>query len=267
MSEVDQGTGTPEEPATDETQAESSAAPLDEATETTAEGEEDAPKKVPWFQKRIDSVTAEKWELRRLADQQAAQIAALSQQLKQPETAPAPAAKPTLDQFDGDWEAFNEALTDWKVDQRFQQQEHRRRAETAAEQAAREANEFSAKVQAAAKANPKVLDVASDPTLPVSVAMADVVRSIDNGPDVLLYLDEHRDEAARISRLPAHLAAYEMGRLSTALTPPAKPRRNPPPEPITPLAGGSTVPAVDPNKFKTADEYQAWRLEQLRAKR
>lgn len=261
MSDVDQGTEEPVIPAPDAQEADSSAAEPDSEEGTTALDGEEAPKKIPWFQKRIDSVTAEKWEARRLVEQQAAQIAELTLRL---EKGPIGRDKPQMGEFET-IEDFTEAMTDWKYEQRSSKDVQARAAEQQAEIEWRSKSEFDQKIQQAALKAPKVLQIINDPYLPVSPAMAEVVRSIDNSAEVLLFLDSHRDEAARIARLPPTLAAYEMGRLSHELTPATKPRRNPPPDPLQPLGGGNASQS-DPGTM-TDEQFASWRRAQIAKRR
>ena len=247
--------------ATDAADADSSPAELVDSDETTAEGEQ-PPKKVPWFQKRIDEQTAKLWEERRRADALNDRLMALLETQRQPE-APTNTYKPVLESYES-YEDYTEALTDWKVDQKLGQVEQRRQAETSAQTAAREQADFNDRMQSAAAKWPEVLELVNDTTLPVSVAMADVIRSHPQGPDYLSALGANRGEAARIAKLSSTVAAIEMERLLAKTA--EKPRKPLPPAPIQPLGGGGSAAPTDPNKFKNADEYEAWRRADLKAR-
>lgn len=269
MSEIDQGQGLPETPAMDANSAESSPADVDESTETTQEGEQPSERQKPWYQKRIDEITAARRDAERKNDQLLALLEQYTRQQQQPLPQPepmAPTGKPVLENYDS-YEAYTEALTDWKVEQRFVEREQRQQAETAAQAEARQAAEFNQRIREAAARAPEVMEAVNDPSLPVSPAMAEVVRAVPNGPDVVLYLHQHRDEAARIAALPPSQAAFELGRLAAGIQP-AQPRRvTQPPEPINTLGGGSAPAPFDINTVKSADEYQRIRMAQLREKR
>jgi hypothetical protein len=252
VSDESQGTDLPETVAIDAQEAESSPAIVE-----TPEVEE--PKKTPWFQKRIDELTAARRDAERREAALNDRLMGLLEQ-QRPTEPEKPTGKPVLESFES-YEDYTEALTDWKVDQKLTQVEQRRQAETAAETAAREQAEFNSRVQKTAAKAPEVLELVNDATLPVSAAMASVIKTVENGPDVLIYLGSNREEAARIAQLPAHLAAYEMGRLSTALTPVEKPKRNQPPAPITPLGGGSAA-SVEPEAMTDA-QFNTWRRAQI----
>ena len=61
-------------------------------------------------------------------------------------------------------------------------------------------------------------DSITDPSLPISEAMADAVLELDSlGPYTMLYLAAHKDEAARISKLNPRAATIAIGRLAAQL--------------------------------------------------
>lgn len=268
MSDVEMGAEQPEMLA-DDASVETDSSPVEVDAEAEASAEpEGSPKKTPWFQKRIDEVTAEKWELKRERDQ-LRDLLYQQQQQRQPEPAAQPAAadgRPVLENFDS-YEAFTEALADWKFDQRMTQLEQRRNAETAAQAAARQEAEFAERLKQAAAQQPELEQIAQDRTLPVSEAMAQVIKVSEIGPQMLAALHADREQARRIYDLPPHLAAFELGRLAASATAPQQPRRvNQPSPPInTPLAGG-TAATTDPARMTDA-QFAAWRRAQIAQRR
>ena len=106
-------------------------------------------------------------------------------------------------------------------------------------------------------------EVARNPTLPISTDMAQVIQTLENGPDVLYALGRNPQEAARIASLPRELAAFALGSFAAAQAAPPKQPVRPAPQPINPLAGGNAAPTVDPDKLST-DEWVKWRRSQLR---
>lgn len=265
MSDVDQGQGLPETPATDAIEADSSPAQLDEGADTTQEGEQPSEKQKPWYQKRIDEITAARRDAERRADQLLAMLEQNATQRVDPqqhvEQTPAQ-DRPVLENFSS-YEEYTEALADWKVEQKFAQREQRQQAETAAQAAQRQEAEFAARIRDAAAKTPEVMDAINDRTLPISPAMGDVIRSVANGPDVVLYLHQNRDEAARLYDMPPHVAAFELGRLAAGIQP-AQPRRiTTAPPPITPLSGGVAAHSVPVEKMTDA-QFAKWRRDQIR---
>lgn len=267
MSEVDMGTGTPEVPAIDANAADSSPADLDAGTEPTQEGEQPPEKQRPWYQKRIDEITAARREAERRADQLLAMLEQQTQQRVEPQqhVEPTPAyGRPVLENFSS-YEEYTEALADWKVEQKFAEREQRQQAETAAQAAQRQEAEFAVRIRDAAAKTPEVMDAINDRTLPISPAMGDVIRSVSNGPDVVLYLHQHRDEAARLYDMPPHVAAFELGRLAAGIQPPQPRRVTQPPEPINTLGGGMTVLNKPVDKMSD-DEFAAMRRAEIQSR-
>ncbi|MDE2102359.1 MAG: hypothetical protein KGL39_34250 [Patescibacteria group bacterium] len=61
-------------------------------------------------------------------------------------------------------------------------------------------------------------DTITDPTLPISEAMADSVMELDElAPYTMLYLATHRDEAARIAQLNPRAASVQIGRIAAQI--------------------------------------------------
>lgn len=106
-----------------------------------------------------------------------------------------------------------------------------------------------------------------DPTLPITSAMRDVILDSETGPELAYWLAENRDRAEQIARLPAHLAALELGRIEGRLQAakeakarPSHVTQAPPPTP--------KVDAVEPDVTKTpddmgVDEWLKWRNKQI----
>lgn len=269
MEVIDNGQGTPEaSPALDATSAESSPAQAEElqaqGAEEGQEPETSSEKQKPWYQRRIDEITAARRETER---QNARLLALLEQQTRAqqiPEQQPPPSVptgKPQLEQFQT-YEDYTEALSDWKVRNVLEQREAQQRMQAEAQRAQQVEAEFARRVQEAAAKTPEVVDAMNDPTLPISPAMADVIRSVNNGPDVVLHLSRNRDEAARLANLPPHVAAFELGRLAAGIQP-AQPRRiTPPPAPINTLGGGTVAAEADPSRMTDA-QFAAWRRQQI----
>jgi len=61
-------------------------------------------------------------------------------------------------------------------------------------------------------------DTITDPSLPITEAMADAVMELDQlGPYTMLYLAAHRDEAMRIAKMNPRAATISIGRLAAQL--------------------------------------------------
>jgi hypothetical protein len=195
-------------------------------------------KRVPWFQKRIDEVTRQKYEEQRRADYLQGQIDALTR------GAPAqPEGPPKEDQFES-YEDYEQARIDFAVEQRLKQA----RVEEQRTTVLRTYEERAAKLRETA---PDFDSVVNDPTLKITPLMAEVIRESDCGPQVAYHLGTNRSEAERIASLPPHRQAAELGRLEARLT--IQPKPAPALKPIPP-APPQTVTGVSAGLGKTHAE-------------
>jgi hypothetical protein len=114
--------------------------------------------------------------------------------------------------------------------------------------------------------------VAYNPNLRVTDAMAQTIQASDIGPDVIYYLGTNPKEADRIARLPVLLQAKEIGRLEAKLVsdPPVK-RTSTAPAPIAPVTarttGSNSYDTTDPRSIKsmtTSEWIEAERQRQIR---
>lgn len=240
----------------------------DRENEGEDEGEE-KPRK-GGFQRKIDRLTREKYEMARrlealesrLADKPAGEAKA------QPKAASA--ERPKSAEFD-DYDEFLDALADWKVDQKLAAA---RSAE--AEAAAREAQaavtaEWHARLDEYRAATPGFDEAleASETVFP-PVAQQAIVES-ELGPALAYHLATHPEEAARIAALPPVAAVRALGKLEAKLdakaSTPEKPKpkaASAAPAPVKPVSGGGR--SVDLNDPELPfDEWERQRNAQLRA--
>lgn len=98
--------------------------------------------------------------------------------------------------------------------------------------------------------------VAYNPKVPITDAMAATIKAADNGHDVAYFLGQNLEEAKRISKLPVHLQPYEIGKIEAKLAaaPPVK-KTTSAPAPITPVnahsKGAPSYDTTDPRSVKT----------------
>lgn len=229
---------TPEQPTGAETPAE----PTDAGAES-----QDKPKQVPWFQKRIDEVTAAKYDAQREAAYWRGQAEAGGRQQPQP---PAQQGPPREDQFES-YEAFEEARIAHAVEQRLQ-------TLRGIEQREQSFRTYEDRVTKVRDKLPDFDLYVGDPTLPITPLMAEVIRESDVGPEVAYHLGKNRTEAQRIFALPPHRQAAELGRLEAKLAMPAAPNPKPiPPAPPQTVSGLSAGLAKSPDDMSMA-EYVEW---------
>jgi hypothetical protein len=246
--------GTPPAPADNQ------GAPATPQADTAAnpeEGEGQQPNKPPrGVQKRIDELTREKRELERRNHELA--MAAL----RRGET---PAAnqnqnavkEPKPEEFNS-YNDYLKARDAWLEDSLLAKAERKlqERMRVAAEQQSRasRSKSYSEAVAKAAERYEDFEEVAHNPSLPITQAMAEVIQDAgEKGPDLAYWLGSHPDDAARISRLSPIAAARELGRIEATLTTPQPKKTTQAPEPPKTVAGKDTA-AKDPDKL-SMDEW------------
>lgn len=102
--------------------------------------------------------------------------------------------------------------------------------------------------------------VALAPDVPITPAIADMLKQSDKGPDMAYWLGMNKAAAAELatlSKTQPMQAAYHLGRLEASLSAPA-PRTSPTtPEPIAPVRGNARA-SLNPDNM-SMDEYAAAR--------
>lgn len=103
--------------------------------------------------------------------------------------------------------------------------------------------------------------VAYNPNLPITDAMAETIRASDIGPDLAYHLGQHPKEAERIARLSPLHQARELGKIEAKLAaePPQK-KISSAPAPISPVTARATNPGVtdttDPRATKSMSDSE-----------
>jgi len=148
-----------------------------------------------------------------------------------------PEGPPKVDQFEvyDDYlvaKAKYEIRQEMKVDRETEERTRTQSTEKEAHQ------KFMERMEAASEADPELLEDFKDPTLPVSPAMATVIRDSDIAPVLVRHLVDNRKEAARIAKLGPLAAARELGKIEAKLSAPPPKVEKPKtvsqaPEPIT----------------------------------
>lgn len=213
------------------------------------------------MQERIDELTREKHDLKRRLD-------ALEAKPKEPEK---PLERPTLEQSNYDEAAHQKALdayydalidkkADEKVEKRLSEREQREKAQKRDES-------FESKLsKLPAEQRDRVMRA------PADEVMADIIKQSEIGPELCLYLEEHRAEAAEIMKLPDVQKARELGRIEARLEAKAQaPAPEPPqvskaPPPVPKIEATDSKVEKDP-KDMTDAEFAKWRRKQIAARR
>lgn len=159
-----------------------------------------------------------------------------------------PTEAPSVDQYDT-VEAYADALAEQKAEQLLAKREQSRQQSELIEAYHDREEDARAKYD-------DFEQVAYNPNLRITNAMAESIQSSDIGPDVAYYLGANPKEADRISRLSPLIQAKEIGRIEANLTsnPPVK-KTSSAPAPIAPVTarGGNSAnyDTTDPRSIKT----------------
>lgn len=157
-------------------------------------------------------------------------------------------ALPPIDQFETP-EAYAEALAEKRAQELVQQRELVRQQTEIMEKY--HDREEEARIKYA-----DFEQVAYNPNLPVTDAMAAVIRASEIGPELAYHLGSNPSEAQRISKLSPFLQAKEIGRIEAKLleSPPVK-KTTSAPAPIKPVTARGSNPGIvdttDPRSIQT----------------
>jgi hypothetical protein len=215
----------------------------------------------PKAQKRIDQLVWEKNETLR----QAEYWRQLAMQQK-PEPKAEELKIPTLESVGYDETKYQAALLDYSRSVAREEAKSLLEAERKQQTEQNRLESFAKRQQDFAKANPDYHARISDPTLPITEAMRDVIVDSPTGPELAYYLASNRETAEAISRLPAHLAALELGRIDGRLSAEKEAKKRPvvtqaPPPP--PKVEQVDVPVDKDPEQMSPDEWLKWRNKQL----
>lgn len=182
--------------------------------------------------------------------------------------APAVIEPPKREAFASD-EDYALALVDYRTEVKASQlfEKREKAAREAQERAERQRVEqaYQQRVEAAQSKYDDFEDVAFNPELPITDAMAQAIQLSEQGPDIAYYLGKNLEEAKRIASLPPLLAVKELGKLEAKLsapTPAKKPSSAPAPiSPIRPDGGMGIADLNSPDALKklgTTALIDAW---------
>lgn len=233
-------------------EAEPAAATDDAPQEPANNDSEDEPKK-SGVQKRIDKLTKAYREAERERDQYKKQLEALK--------------PPTEDEFNGDYDAYDAAKIGYHakraaieaLDAQEQIKEQSRQ-----QKQAEEIQSNWQKQVAEARTRYENFDIVFADDVPITTEVANIIMRTEKGADIAHHLATHKDYARAIAQLDPVSMAVEIGRIEAQLDKPSQKKATSAPAPIAPLDGRAS-PTVDEDNM-TADEWQAWRYEQLQSR-
>ena len=160
---------------------------------------------------------------------------------------------PPVDQFESP-EAYAEALAEKKAQELIAKRE-------AAKVQAEIDEAFQERLEEAKEKYADFDQVAYNPNLPITDAMAETIRASEIGPELAYHLGSNPKEAERIARLSPFLQAKEIGRIEAKLAaePPVK-KTTSAPDPIRPVTARVTNSGVtdttDPRSTKTMSDSE-----------
>lgn len=220
-----------------------------------------------YAQKRIDRLTWEANEAKRKAEELEAKLR--ERQERQPDPL---AARPKMEDFQ-DYEAYLEALADWKAEEKAQRLREELKAESEKTRAKTEADRRMEAFRAAeSKFRATVTDydeaIQDAQDTPMTQVMFDVILESEVGPNLLYHLAKNPDEAERIAHLSPARQAAEIGKLEDKLAQqlkdPQKPKASNAPPPVNPVRarGSASTPRLDDPNL-SMEEYSRLRRKQL----
>jgi hypothetical protein len=217
-----------------------------ELTESAPVAEE-APKE-DGFQKRINKVTADKYEQQRRADD-------LQRQLDEVKATPKKeSTTPKLEDFDYDEELFNAASIKHQVAQAVQTEKQALQTEAQQVTAAETQRVFNESIVAMNKTD--FADVASAvPQLPAGVA--DALVQSENGAELIYHLGTHLDMADRLANMSPQMAIMELGRISANMNTKPEIKTSAAPNPIEPITSGGGSLGKDMGEMSMEEIYNS----------
>lgn len=260
QKEATQSTETAKQEATQEAKPEAQPVEVDQGAdggeETQNDTEESAgsesgdapaqqPRKKPGVHQRIDELTKSFREAEREREYWREQALRAQQQTQQPQptqaaTPEADSGEPTLESCDFDQSRYQRELY-----QHLRKQEKQQEAEQAKRQ------KFVEKVAAFRVEHPDYDQLVSNPNLPLTKPVVDVIHETDDPPAIAYYLAQNPEEAAAIAQMTPHQIGRAIGRIEAKLSapPPAtqttrqvEPKTvSKAPAPVTTLSGSPAV--------------------------
>lgn len=262
----------PDAPEVNDQTSESDAVDQD-ITETPAESVD---KKDPWYKRRIDELTKEKYEARRHAERMEQLYAKQQQVLEQfqpPPSQPTKIQAPDPAQYAGgiydprymeDRFAYAEAVAEEKASQRFEQLYEQRVAQQRQQEHAQrlEAAEAAARTKFA-DYDVAIEGIVQDPTLSSSEVIRQVVLGA-NGPEIAYMLGKNLDVAYEIANLDPISAGMKIAEMMNRT-----PRKTTnAPTPIRPLSQAGSTPSRKTTAEMTTEEFIQYRnAQELEARR
>lgn len=178
--------------------------------------------------------------------------------------------KPNIDNFDS-FDAYNEALTDWKVERKLEEREQKKAQEEESKKVKEQASTISSEWERKEESLGDDLDeyeelVAQNRNTSFRQELIQATFESDLGPQIRLFLLKNPDELAKINKSPSELSSYaifkKVAELEAKLSKPPVNKVSKSSEPITPVRGTAKT-AVSLDKISDTDQWIAARHSHL----
>lgn len=215
-------------------------------------------------QERVNEITRARREAERRAEALERELAGLRQQQPAQHQPRSIEKAPALADYNYDMDEWSRAMSEYAISQAESRVEQKISTRSQQERQQSVQKSFEERAAKYAAEHPDFDQAVDDlgRTIRFSPEIVEAIGMSDHGPAVVHYLAQHLDEADRIARLPAHIAAVQLGRIEAQVS-------TPKPKPVTkapdpaPTLGGGAAASKDPDRM-TADEWLAWRNKQLK---
>lgn len=249
----------PEDTA-EETTEETSEEPEETSEESEEDGDDEAdeekpkPKRRRNLQKRIGQLTQQRAQAQQEAEELRQQLQALQAQAE-------PAAEPKQEDFQS-YDDFVAAKSEFAARETVRKEletlgQNVQQSQTKAEHAARAAD-WDLKVEDARDKYDDFDEVAQNPDLPVTQAMAQAIQESENGADVAYHLGSHPKLSREIASLSPVQAVIRIGQISQKLQEPARPKTTAASPPIKTVKTSGAKVSKNPEDMDM-NEYVEWR--------
>lgn len=247
-----------------------------QAQEDQDRRDQEATEAKPWFRKRIDEITRQKYAEKQRADEaerRSAEMEARIQKIEQEskQEPPKPATRPERKKFFDEYEdpddamaAYAEAVADWKLSDYTAKQQQERQRQQQTQQAQQQEQAFEDKRRKTAEAGQKKYSnweevVYSIPEALMPPVLANAIVEMDGGEGVAYYLGNNLDEAERISRMSPYALVAELGKIDARLSKKTNTRAKPPETVSTVRGAKASGRTPDPDKDEESERWIAAR--------
>lgn len=215
-------------------------------------------------QERVNEITRARREAERRAEALERELASFRQSQPAQHQPRSTDKAPSLEDFNYDMGEWSRAMSEYAIAQAESRVEQKLTTRSQQERQQKVQKSFEERAAKYAAEHPD-FDKAMDDlgqTVRFSPELIEAIGVSDHGPAVVHYLAQHLDEADRIARLPAHLAAVNLGRIEAQVSAPKPKPVTKAPDPTPTVGGNSKAPPKDIYRIEDDAEWFAARRAQ-----